>query len=84
MVDQAGEDQEITELVGQDLVDREQAALQKAVEAAFARADRTNVRETTREIWRLLQQLNDRALRARYEGALDALPEMVKHGSEPE
>ncbi len=60
----------------------EQAALQRAIEAAFARADRANLREVTREIWRLLKLLDDPAQRQRYEGALDALPEMVKHGGE--
>lgn len=61
-----------------DAVD--QVALKKAIEAAFARADRTNVREVSREIERLLRQLDDPALRARYEGAVDLLPDMVKHG----
>lgn len=62
--------------------DLDQAALQRAIEAAFARADRTNVREVSRALGRLIDQLTDRALRTRYEGALDALPEMVKHGGE--
>lgn len=58
----------------------DQAELKKAIEAAFARADRTNVREVSREIERMLRQLEDPALRRRYEGAVDLLPDMVKHG----
>lgn len=62
----------------------DQAELKKAIEAAFARADRTNVRDVSREIEKLLRQLEDPALRRRYEGAVDLLPDMVKHGGSDE
>ena len=57
----------------------EQDDLQRAIEAAFAKADRANLRDVTREIERLLKRLDDKALRARYESAVDLLPDMVKH-----
>jgi hypothetical protein len=53
--------------------------LRAAIEAAFARADRLNVRAVTREIEGLIARLSDSRQRARYAGALDALPEMVRH-----
>lgn len=57
----------------------EQDQVQRAIEAAFAMADRTNVRALSREIEKLIRQLTDPALRARYEGAVDLLPDIVKH-----
>jgi hypothetical protein len=57
----------------------DQTALRAAIEAAFARADRLNVRAVTRELEALIARLSDGRQRARYEGALDALPEMVRH-----
>lgn len=57
----------------------EQEEVQRAIEAAFAKADRSNVRDVTREIERLIRRLDDKALRARYESAVDLLPDMVKH-----
>ena len=52
----------------------------RGIEAAFAKANRANLREVTRELERLIRELQDPALRARYEGAVDLLPDMIKHG----
>lgn len=61
----------------------DQAELRRAIEAGFARADRENVRPVSRELARLIVRLEDPRLRARYEGALDLLAEMVRHGDSP-
>ncbi|MEB3330380.1 MAG: hypothetical protein VKQ33_14235 [Candidatus Sericytochromatia bacterium] len=57
----------------------DQAVLRRAIEAAFARADRRSLRAVTRELEGLIGRVEDPRLRARYEGALDALSEMVRH-----
>lgn len=57
----------------------DQQALRQAIEAAFARVDRESARQVTRELERLVRQVSDPAARARYEGALDALPDMLRH-----
>lgn len=57
----------------------DQTQLRSEIEAAFARADLANVREVTRALEKLVRQVEDAAVRRRYEAAIDALPDMVKH-----
>lgn len=57
----------------------EQTELIREIEALFAAASKTNLRDTSRKLERLVRQVQDRALRTRYEGAIDHLPDMVKH-----
>jgi hypothetical protein len=68
---------------GSDVVNQppeDQGALCRSIEEAFSRADRQNLRAVTRDLAGLIARLTDGRLRARYEGALDALPDMVRHG----
>jgi hypothetical protein len=61
-----------------DLTDQDE--LQRAIEAQFAKADSKNLREVSRELEKLVRYVQDRAMRTRYEHAIDLLPDMVKHG----
>jgi hypothetical protein len=60
----------------------DQAQLIQDIEKLFADATPANLRPTTRQLERLVREVGDRATRARYEAAIDHLPEMVKHLSE--
>lgn len=57
----------------------DQDALIQLIETRFAEADRENLRHISRELERLVRQVQDRALKSRYESALDQLPDMVAH-----
>lgn len=60
----------------------DQSLLQDEIEKRFAEADPANLRQITRDLEKLVRDVEDRQLRARYEAAIDQLPEMVKHLSE--
>ena len=57
----------------------DQTALIELIETRFREADPANLRYVTRELERLVRQIEDPRTRARYEGALDGLAEMVDH-----
>lgn len=60
----------------------EQPQLIQEIEKLFADATPENLRMTTRSLEKLVRDVADRPTRARYESAIDLLPEMVKHLSE--
>ena len=49
------------------------------IEALFARADAASLREVSRQLEKLVRQIEDEGTRKRYEAAIDQLPDMVKH-----
>ena len=60
----------------------DQTLLLQEIEKRFADANPGNLRQVSRELERLVRDVSDRQVRARYEAAIDQLPEMVKHLSE--
>lgn len=57
----------------------DQDELIREIEALFATANRTNIRDVSRKLERQVRQVHDPVQRARYESAIDLLPDMVKH-----
>lgn len=57
----------------------DQSELTRQIEALFGEATPQNVRDVSRRLERLVRQIADPRTRARYEGAIDHLPEMVAH-----
>lgn len=52
------------------------------IEARFASAEPANARLVSRELERLVRQLEDEGTRKRYEAAIDQLPDMVANLSD--
>lgn len=57
----------------------DQTALIELIETRFREVAPANLRYVTRELERLVRQIEDPRTRVRYEGALDNLAEMVDH-----
>ena len=60
----------------------EQEQLRAEIEKLFAEADEQNVRYVSRNLERLVRQVDDPVVKARYEKAIDHLVEMVKFTQE--
>jgi hypothetical protein len=60
----------------------DQDQLFRDIEKLFAEATPGNLRYATRDLEKLVRQVEDPAMRKRYEAAIDMLPDMVDHHSE--
>ena len=59
-----------------------QDELRREIEALFARAEKAKLREITKALHKLIQQVEDPVLRRQWDQAIDALPDMVQHDGE--
>lgn len=60
----------------------DQDELRREIESLFARAEKTNIRETSKALDKLIRQVDDPILRRQWDAAIDALPDMVNHSND--